>query len=129
MNEEISNLIRDYADALNIGDIEAVLALYGSEPVFMPQHANALVGRSAVQAGYEHVFKTIKLNIAFTTYEIVELGDTAYARTSSAGQAEILAEKVKVSESNNELFIFRKEQGQWKIHRYIFATTTPRAVN
>jgi hypothetical protein len=26
-----------------------------------------------------------------------------------------------VREGNNELFIFRKEQGNWKIHRYLFA--------
>jgi len=30
-------------------------------------------------------------------------------------------------EANNELFIFRKEQGKWKIHRYLFATSNPPA--
>jgi len=25
-------------------------------------------------------------------------------------------------EANNELFIFRKEDGEWKIHRYLFAS-------
>jgi hypothetical protein len=33
-------------------------------------------------------------------------------------------------EANNELFIFRrKEQGKWKIHRYLFATSNPPAAN
>lgn len=30
-----------------------------------------------------------------------------------------------VREGNNELFIFRKERGKWKIHRYLFASTNP----
>jgi hypothetical protein len=32
-------------------------------------------------------------------------------------------------EANNELFIFRREQGQWKIHRYMFAASNPPAAN
>jgi hypothetical protein len=30
-----------------------------------------------------------------------------------------------VKEGNNELFIFRKEEGKWKIHRYLFASSNP----
>jgi hypothetical protein len=32
-----------------------------------------------------------------------------------------------VQEGNNELFAFRRENGVWRIHRYLFATTQPRA--
>jgi hypothetical protein len=32
-----------------------------------------------------------------------------------------------VIEGNNELFILRRENGAWKIHRYLFATNQPRA--
>jgi hypothetical protein len=63
---------------------------------------------------------TLKLNV---TFEVVEMGDLAYVRTTSAGQTEILAKKTMVKEGNNELFIFRKERGKWKIHRYLFAST------
>ena len=56
---------------------------------------------------------------------VVEMGELAYVRTTSAGKTEILAEKKTVKEANNELFIFRKEDGQWKIHRYLFATSNP----
>ena len=125
MNQEITKLIKAYEKALNTSDTKAALALYGSEPVFMPQHSAALVGRDAVKAGYDHVFASIKLNVAFTIHEIVELGEFAYVRTTSAGQTDVLAAKIKVKEANNELFIFRKEQGQWKIHRYLFATCNP----
>lgn len=123
----IKDLIKSYETALNASDLEKILALYASEPVFMPQHAPALVGRDAVRAGYQNVFDTLKLNIEFLVHEIQESGDWAWARTSSAGRTRILAAGVEVAEGNNELFVFRREGGAWKIHRYLFATTQPRA--
>jgi len=53
----------------------------------------------------------------------------AYGRTTSAGQQEVLATHKISREANNELFIFRREQGQWKIHRYMFAAANPPAAN
>jgi uncharacterized protein (TIGR02246 family) len=122
----IEDLIKKYETALNANDLETILALYGRDPVFMPQHAPALVGRQAVRAGYVGVFETIKLNIAFDVHEIQETGDWAWARTSSAGRTKVLGAGVEIAEGNNELFVFRREDGEWRIHRYLFATNQPR---
>lgn len=122
---EIRELVQQYRQALNQGDVKGVLALYGSAPVFMPQHAPALVGREAVEKGYQHVFATIRLDIRFEVHEVEVLGDTAWARTSSAGRTTILASGQVVEEGNNELFVFRREGGSWRIHRYLFATNRP----
>jgi uncharacterized protein (TIGR02246 family) len=126
-NKEISSLIKAYEKALNAGDTPAVMALYGSDPVFTPPNSKGLAGRDAVRAGYEGVFKAIKPSVVFTIHEILELGDTAYVRTSSQGEVEILANNAKVKDAYNELFVVRKEQGQWKIHRYIFNSAMPAA--
>lgn len=122
----IETVIKTYETALNANDINTILGLYDSESIFMPQHAPALVGRDAVSGGYEHVFNTIKLNIKFEINEVEVAGDWAWARTSSAGRTRILAADVEVEEGNNELFIFRRENGEWKIHRYLFSTNRPR---
>jgi uncharacterized protein (TIGR02246 family) len=122
----IEALVKAYEKALNANDIEAILSMYGQAPLFMPQHAPALVGREAVRAGYLQVFNTIKLNVEFTTHEVEVLGDTAWARTSSAGRSRILGTGIEAAEGNNELFVFKRENGDWKIHRYLFATTQPR---
>src|ERR1700756_3572190 len=42
-------------------------------------------------------------------------------------KTQILENKATVQEANNELFIFRKEKGKWKIHRYVFAPCHPPA--
>ncbi len=121
----IKEVINRYEQALNASSTDEAMKLYGENPVFMPQHSTALVGREAVRAGYDHVFRTIQLNIKFTVYEIEEFGELAFVRTSSAGTTRIIANNATVKESNNELFIFRKENGEWKIHRYLFATNNP----
>lgn len=116
MNQEITNLLKAYEKALNTRDRKAALALYGSEPVFMAQNAATFIGRDAVQASYQRIFETLKLNVVFSIHDIVEMGDDlAYGRTTSAGQQEVLATRKVSKEGNNELFIFRKEEGQWKI--------------
>ena len=125
MNQDIVNVIKAYEKSLNASDTATALELYGEDPIFMPEYSAALSGREAVRAGYDHVFETLKLNVIFTVHEVVEMGDLAYVRTTSAGETEILSKKRKVKEGNNELFIFRKEHGKWKIHRYLFASTNP----
>lgn len=123
----IRTLLQRYEAALNQSDTDAILDLYGHEPVFMPQHAPALVGRAAVRAGYEQVFANLKLAIRFDIHEIEEAGDVAWARTSSAGRTTLLATGMEVAEGNNELFVFQRENGAWKIHRYLFSTNQSRA--
>jgi uncharacterized protein (TIGR02246 family) len=127
MNQDLVSVIKAYEKALNASDTAACLRLYGDDPIFMPQYSAALSGLDAVKAGYDHVFRTLKLNVIFTVHEAVELGDLAYVRTTSAGHTEILSKNITVTEGNNELFIFRKEHGKWKIHRYLFASTNPPA--
>jgi uncharacterized protein (TIGR02246 family) len=122
----IEHVIRAYETALNANDVDSILSLYSVDPVFMPQGAPALVGRAAVRAGYEHVFNTIKLNVQFAVHEIDEAGEWAWVRTSSAGRTRVLASGAEIDEGNNELFVFRREGGEWRIHRYLFATNLTR---
>lgn len=123
--DSIDTILKTYETALNGNDIETILGLYGESPVFMPQHAPALVGREAVRAGYAHVFNTIKLSVRFDVHEVQETGEWAWARTSSAGRTRVLASGAEVVEGNNELFVFKREKGAWKIHRYLFSTNQP----
>ena len=124
--DKIAELIQQYESALNASQTEEVLKLYGEQSVFMPQHAPAQIGKAAIKQAYDNVFNTIKLEIRFTTHAIEVFGDTAWARTSSAGQTKILAADAVVTEGNNELFIFKNDDGEWKIHQYLFSTNQAR---
>lgn len=123
---DIRALIAQYQQALNQQDTNRIMSLYDDDAVFMAQHAPANVGKNVIRKAYGHVFNTIKLDVTFTVHDIDVQGDTAWARTSSAGKTTIVATNATVVEGNNELFIFKRNQGLWKIHQYLFATNQPR---
>ncbi len=117
---EIQTVLDRYERALNASDVDAVLELYADDGVFMPSSAPTAVGIEGVRAAYQHVFSMIQLSIAFTVDEIVADGSIAFARTGSKGSVTILADGTTVPEENRELFVFQKQDGVWKIARYMF---------
>ena len=119
----IEQLLFSYRDALNASDVSKVLPLYTKDGVFMPTNAPTAKGQEQLKGSYEFVFKTIQIHIDFFIQEIVLSGDYAYAVTNSKGTALIHASGQTVSEENRELFVLQKDNGQWKIARYMFNKT------
>jgi uncharacterized protein (TIGR02246 family) len=119
----IGKLLFSYRDALNAADINKVLTLYAAQGVFMPSGAPTSVGREQVKSAYELVFKSIRINIEFSIDEIVLAGDYAFVRTTSKGTSLIHATGQTATEENRELFVLQKENGTWKIARYMFNKT------
>ena len=119
----IEQLLISYRDALNASDPSKVLTLYTTDGVFMPTNAPTAKGQEQLKDSYEFVFKTIQIHIEFFIEEIVVSGDYAYAVTNSKGTALIHANGQTVFEENRELFVFQKDNGQWKIARYMFNKT------
>jgi len=50
-NQEITNLLKAYEKALNSHDPKAVMALYGSDPIFIPQNAEAFIAAKRCKRG------------------------------------------------------------------------------
>lgn len=122
---EIKAMITTYSGLLQRGDVEGILALYSADPVFMPEYAPAAVGRDAVRKAYEWVFATLKLNGEFHFDEIEIHGDFAWARTHSTGKFTVITTGVESDVANNEFFLFKRERGKWKVHRYLFNANAP----
>jgi uncharacterized protein (TIGR02246 family) len=125
--KEIAAVLATYQDALNQSSTDAVMKLYAPDGVFMPQNSPSSVGAEAVRKAYDAVFDAIKLNVKFDIAEIRQLApDWAFARTNSAGRVRVNRTGESAAEGNQELFIFQKISGDWKIARYCFsATNTP----
>ncbi|MBO9695276.1 MAG: SgcJ/EcaC family oxidoreductase [Sphingopyxis sp.] len=123
----IEQLLRNYEQALNASDADAVMGLYASDGVFMPQHSPSSVGSKAVRAAYVQVFNTIRLKVRFDIAEIEQVAPQwAFARTNSSGTATVKANGRSGPEGNQELFVLQKQRsGEWKIARYAFSTTNP----
>jgi len=119
-------VLAKYQDALNQSDTDAVMTFYAGDGVFMPQNSPSSVGAEEVRRAYEAVFRTIKLTVKFNVAEVVEMAPNwIFARTNSAGTVKVLATDAGGPEANQELFLFQKIDGVWKIARYCFSTTNP----
>ena len=122
----VAAVLAKYQDALNQSNTDAVMKLYAPDGVFMPQNSPSSVGAEEVRRAYDAVFKTIKLTVQFNVAEVVELApDWVFARTNSDGTVKIHATGAGGPEANQELFLFQKIDGSWKIARYCFSTTNP----
>ena len=126
-NEQaVAAVLAEYQDALNQSDTNAVMKLYASDGVFMPQHFPSSVGAVAVRKAYLAVFEAITLKVEFKVAEVLQIApDWAIARTNSAGTAKVNATGDGGPEANQELFVFQKINDAWKIARYCFSTTNP----
>jgi uncharacterized protein (TIGR02246 family) len=126
-NEEaVAAVLAKYQEALNQSDTDAVMKLYASDGVFMPQHSPSSIGADAVRKAYDAVFKTIKLTVKFNVAEVLEMAPNwVLARTNSAGKVKVYGTGEGGPEANQELFVFEKIDGTWKIARYCFCTTNP----
>lgn len=129
MNPEeqaIAQVLARYERALNDSSTDAVMPLYAPDGVFMPQHSPSSVGAAQVRQAYDAVFQAITLDVRFDVVEVHQVApDWAFARTNSAGTVTVHATGEKGAEANQELFVFEKLGGAWKIARYCFSTTNP----
>ncbi len=124
---QIEAALKGYERVLNASDVDGVLKLYTEDGVFMSQHNPSAVGIQQVEAAYTAAFQAIDLNVEFDIVEIEVIADDwAFARSNSSGTTTINATGDKVPESNQELFVMQKIDGDWKIARYAFSTTNPR---
>jgi uncharacterized protein (TIGR02246 family) len=126
-NEEaVAAVLAQYQDALNQSDTSAVMRLYAPDGVLMPQNSPSSLGTEQVRRAYDAVFKAIKLTVQFNVAEIVEVAPNwVFARTNSVGTVKVQTTGAGGPEANQELFLFQKIDGAWKIARYCFSTTNP----
>lgn len=122
----VASVLAQYQNALNQSNTDAVMKLYSSDGVFMSQHFPSSIGADAVRKAYLAVFEAITLSVEFKVAEVVQVApDWAFARTNSAGTVKVHATGTSSPEANQELFVFQKIGGAWKIARYCFSTTNP----
>ncbi|WP_083253252.1 YybH family protein [Flavivirga aquatica] len=121
--QEIKSLLMAYKETLNTSDAEKATSLYAKDGIFMPSGAPSAIGTDSIKGAYDFVFSQIQLNIEFYIEEITIENTLAYAVTSSKGTTLIHTNGETIPEENRELFVFEKENGKWKIARYMFNKT------
>jgi len=122
---ELVAIMERYAQALRTNNVEALVAMYTDDGVFMREDLPAAVGRAALQAAYREVFATLKIDLRFDIHETEVAGDMAWLRSTSKGLIKILASGREAKGSFNSLTVFKRQAGAWKIRCSIYASNKP----
>jgi uncharacterized protein (TIGR02246 family) len=120
-------IMERYAAALDSNNVDALVALYTADGVFMRENLPAVVGSEALRAAYRQAFATLKVNLRFAIQETEMAGDVAWLRAVSKGRIKTLSTGVEADESYNILVVFRRIDGAWKIRCYLYASNKPGA--
>jgi uncharacterized protein (TIGR02246 family) len=122
---DLQKIMDKYAAALGSGDVEALVGLYSPKGVFMREEMKAVIGQDALRAAYKEIFASLKVDLQFTIREAEESGDMAWLRSVSKGTVKILKTGVEAKQGYNQLIVFRKEGGAWKIRAYLYGSNRP----
>jgi len=113
-----------FSAALAKGDAAAVAALYTSTAQAMPPGGEAAKGRDAIQKAFEGLVGSGATNLTLTTEEIEAHGDTAH----EVGTWTLKGKDGAAVDSGKYVVIWKKEAGQWRLHRDIWnSSATPPA--
>ncbi|KAM5359876.1 hypothetical protein ACJZ2D_014131 [Fusarium nematophilum] len=124
--EAITSVLHAYGAALKSRNVDEAVSLYTNDGVIMPPHFTSSAGTSALRNSYTRIFSSIQLVITFDIDEVIVMSpEWAFARTTAEGTKTMLATKAEETHANQELFIMKKEDGEWKIARYAFSTMKP----
>jgi uncharacterized protein (TIGR02246 family) len=122
---DLQKIMDTYATALNMGDVEKLVGLYSPKGVFMREEMKAVIGQDALRAAYREINATLKVDLQFTIREAEEAGDMAWLRSVSKGTVKVLKTGVETRQGYNQLVVFRKEGGAWKIRAYLYGSNRP----
>jgi uncharacterized protein (TIGR02246 family) len=122
---DLQKIMDTYATALNMGDVEKLVGLYSPKGVFMREEMKAVIGQDALRAAYREINATLKVDLQFTIREAEEAGDMAWLRSVSKGTVKVLKTGVETKQGYNQLVVFRKEGGAWKIRAYLYGSNRP----
>jgi uncharacterized protein (TIGR02246 family) len=118
--DEIRDLLKTFERALDTSDAALAAGCYTQDAVAMGAGFPTLSG-SEMPGVYVQLFKDVQMNVTFTIDELVVASDAvAYALSRSNGTQSVRESGVEHPESNREMFILGREEGLWKIARYMF---------
>jgi len=129
MTQSTSNGVRSaiaaadeqFMAAYNAGDAAGLAALYTEDAQLMPPNSDFVAGREGLQGFWQAVMNMGIEKAQIDIIEVEDHGDTAievsrYELQDGSGQA---------LDAGKFIVVWKRESGQWKLHRDIFNSSLP----
>ena len=115
---------QDFMQTFGQGDAKAIAALYTSDGQLLPAHSDLVTGQQAIrefwQAAIDGGIKTVQLD----TLEVEGYAGTAI----EVGKYRLGGEGGQVLDEGKYIVNWKREIGQWRLHRDIWNTSVPAPV-
>jgi len=110
-----------FVTRFNRGDAARIAALYTEDAQFLPPHSDFVKGRQAIQATFQASMDMGVKGIQLETLEVEAYGETA----SEVGKYLLEGGDGQVLDYGKFLVIWKRESGQWKLHRDMINSSVP----
>jgi uncharacterized protein (TIGR02246 family) len=104
-------------------DAAQLASMYSSNAMALPPNGDIARGREAIQQLWDGAIKSGVAELILTTAEVEAHGDTAH----EVGTYLMRSPGGKQADHGKYIVVWKREQGQWKLHRDIWNTSTPAA--
>jgi uncharacterized protein (TIGR02246 family) len=109
----------NFTQAFARGDAATLASLYTDNAQLLPAQSDFVTGRSAIQRFWQSVMD-MGINAAvLETLEVESADDTAY----EVGRYTLKVVSGEVADTGKYLVIWRRQGGNWKLHRDIWTTS------
>ena len=107
--------------ALARGDAAAVAAAYTPEAQMFPANSDVVSGRAAIEKLWQEWITAGIRNLTLEAVEVEGFGDTAI----EVGKYAMPGNDGKLLDEGKYVVIWKRHQGDWKLHRDIWTTNVP----
>jgi len=112
---------KQFAAAFAKGDAAALAAMYSATGQAFPPNGDVVRGAAALQKLWQDAMASGVKELVLTTTETEGHGDTAI----EVGSYRMDAAAGKTVDRGKYVVIWKRENGQWKVHRDIWNTSMP----
>ncbi len=118
--QQLTRFLDSFASALNTADAASIPSFFSKEGKFMPDGVKTISRPAKLTKSAENNLSKIGFQIQFTIEEIQIDGHFAFI-TAKANTSQLEAgSELPVTRTTRDLFIFKKNNADWKIYRYMF---------
>ena len=117
----IHNRNKLFMSTYDNGDAAGMAELYTENAEFLPPNAETVKGKPAIKELFQSIMDSGVKSIKLITGEVEQHRDTAI----EVSKAEFYGQGGQKLDDAKYIVIWKRENGEWKLHRDIFNSSTP----
>lgn len=118
--EAIGTLLGDFAQVLNNGETNAITGFFDRNAVFIPDGMKKIIEGNQLGKTSNGYLKRADFKITYVIKDIVIENQFAFVEAFATTTENRVSDLKPVQKKSIDFFVFKKEDENWKIYRYIF---------